>query len=207
MRSPRVWLVASFGIFCVWHAGDSFLHRELEQPPGVLAPDPPSQTQPPVNPSPVQLGKFTLTPLADYELTARILSRERYRFDAASGLSPVDFALGWGPMSDTSVVQKLDIEQGVRWFWWRSRELPLPVNELMIHAANVHLIPATDTVRSDLLRFRPGQVITLVGTLVSVSGTNGFTWESSLTRTDTGGGSCEVMRVEKAFPRSAPAQR
>lgn len=199
--------MASFGAFCVWHAGDSFLHRELDQPPGVLVPASPVQTPPPARPAPIQHGKYTLTPLADYEITARLLSRERYRFDDASGLSPIDFALGWGPMSDTAVIEKLDIEQGVRWFWWRTREVPLPVDDLMRHAANVHLIPATDTVRSDLLRFRPGEIITLVGKLVSVSGTDGFTWNSSLTRTDTGGGSCEVMWVEKAFPRRAPTRQ
>jgi hypothetical protein len=200
------WMMSAFGIFCVWHAADTFLHRELRQPPGVLAPEAPRQTHPPADPAPIHHGKYTLTPLADYEITARLLSRERYRFDRSSGLSPIDFALGWGPMSDTAVVGRLSIEQGVRWFWWHSRELPLAVDQLMHHAANVHLIPATDSVRADLLRFRPGQVVTLVGQLVSVSAADGFQWESSLTRTDTGHGSCEVMRVTRAFPRQPPVR-
>ena len=204
MARPRVWLMASFVVFCVWHAGDKFLHREMDQPPGVLAPEPPRQVQPPANPAPVTLGKYTLMPLADYEITARLLSRERYRFDRSSGVSPIDFALGWGPMSDSAVLDRMDIEQGARWFWWSSRTLPLPIEEISRHAANVHLIPANDSVESDLLRFRPGQVITLIGRLVRVSTAEGFTWESSLTRSDTGGGSCEVIHVEKAFPRSVP---
>ena len=205
MVRPRVWLMGAFGVFCVWHAGDAFLHRAMHQPPGVLAPDPPRQ-QPPSDPTPIRLGKYQLVPLADYEITARLLSRERYRFDRSSDVSPVDFALGWGPMSDSLVLDDLDIEQGVRWFWWSSRELPIPIETIGNHAANVHLIPASDSVESDLFRFRPGQIITLIGRLVSVSSADGFSWESSLSRSDTGGGSCEVMYVEKAFPRSAVAR-
>ena len=48
----------------------------------------------------VRLGKWRLTPRADYDITARILSRADYRFDALADLIPEDLALGWGPMSD-----------------------------------------------------------------------------------------------------------
>jgi hypothetical protein len=201
MGRLRWWAAAGFLGFCLWHAADSFLHRPVTQPPGVLAPDPPRQSQPARDPSPVRLGKFTLTPLADFEVTARLLSRERYRFDRSSALSPIDFALGWGPMSDSAVLDQIDIEQGVRWFWWRSRTMPVSPDEVARHATNVHLIPMNDSVRADLLRLRPGQVVTLVGQLVSVNGDDGFTWHSSLSRVDTGPGSCEVLYVEKAFPR------
>lgn len=203
MARARVWLMGAFGVFCVWHAGDAFLHQEMDQPPGVLAPDPPRQVQPSADSAPISHDKYQLVPLADYEITARLLSRERYRFDRSSGLSPIDFVLGWGPMSDSLVLDDLDIEQGVRWFWWSSRQLPIPQETIASHAANVHLIPATESVESDLLRFRPGQIVTLIGRLVRASSADGFSWESSLTRTDSGGGSCEVMYVEQAFVRAA----
>jgi len=50
----------------------------------------------------VQVGRWTLTVRADYRITARILGRERYHFDALSDLVPEDLALGWGSMSDQS---------------------------------------------------------------------------------------------------------
>jgi hypothetical protein len=144
-----------------------------------------------------------LEPWADYEVTARILSRERYRFDRSAALSPLDFALGWGRMSDSEVLKRLSITQGSRRFSWAAAELPLPLDELISHAANVHLIPANDGVRDDLFRMRKGQVVTLVGRLVRVTSPDGFLWTSSLTRTDSGEGACEVIWVEKAFPQIA----
>jgi hypothetical protein len=33
-------------------------------------------------------------------MRARVLSTERYWFDGASSVSPIDFAVGWGRMSD-----------------------------------------------------------------------------------------------------------
>mgnify|MGYP003694661217 CR=1 FL=1 len=45
----------------------------------------------------VRLGRWRLTPRADYDITARILSRADYRFDALADLIPEDLALGLGP--------------------------------------------------------------------------------------------------------------
>lgn len=203
MSKFRLGLIAVLLLFCVWRAGDAFLHRAVSQPPGVLAPEEPLQTAPATR-APIKQGKFTLFPLADYSITARILSRERYRFDRSAALSPLDFALGWGPMSDSTVLDRLDISQGSRWFWLHySGAPPLSMGELTRHAANVHLIPADDIVRADLLRLRAGQLVTLEGQLISASSPEGFSWESSLSRHDTGEGSCEVFYVRKAFPRLA----
>lgn len=52
---------------------------------------------------------YRLTVLAEYEVTARVLARKTYRFDRGADLSPLDFALGWGPMSDDRVLEHLDI--------------------------------------------------------------------------------------------------
>jgi hypothetical protein len=38
-----------------------------------------------------------------------VLSVERYRTGREAEISPVDFALGWGSMSDDAVTSKLDI--------------------------------------------------------------------------------------------------
>ncbi len=66
----------------------------------------------------------------------------------------------------------------------------------MLSASNMHLIPADGaTWRSAQGRER-GNVVRLRGQLVSVLGPNNFTWTSSLTRTDTGNGACELFYVE-----------
>jgi hypothetical protein len=45
---------------------------------------------------------------------------------------------------------------------------------------------------------RVGQIVTLDGYLVNATGPEGRTWNSSLTRDDTGNGACELIYVEKA---------
>jgi len=43
---------------------------------------------------------------------------------------------------------------------------------------------------------RPGQIVRLQGYLVDVRGPGGFAWNTSLTRSDTGDGACEIVWVE-----------
>jgi hypothetical protein len=43
-----------------------------------------------------------------------------------------------------------------------------------------------------------GQIVHLEGDLVRADGKDGWHWVSSLSRTDTGDGSCEVVWVEHA---------
>jgi len=77
----------------------------IAPPPGVLAPHAPFQAHL-IQESDVRLEKpgFQFTPVAYFELEARVLSKRLYRYDAAAAISPVDLALGWGRMSDTAVV-------------------------------------------------------------------------------------------------------
>lgn len=138
-----------------------------------------------------------ITPLADFEATAVVLSRERYRFDRAAEISPVDLALGWGPMSDARVVRQMTISQGGRWYHARwSGTPPIPVQTFIRHSANMHMIPATAAVKDALVRVRQGHVVSIRGRLVDVRGSDGWRWISSLSREDSGNGACEVIFVE-----------
>jgi hypothetical protein len=60
----------------------------------------------------------------------------------------------------------------------------------------MHLIPASATIESTLRSVERDQWVTLRGALVEVTGQDGWSWRSSLSRTDTGGGSCELVLVE-----------
>jgi hypothetical protein len=169
--------------------------RPVSQPPGILAPLDPFQTVPEPQAA-WTYREHRITPLARFELRARVLGTERYRFDRAAQLSPVDFALGWGPMSDSRVLQAFTIRQQDRWYFWSSGAMPIPADQVISHSANMHLIPATEAVRRQLLAVRTGEVVELRGALVQADGMDGWHWVSSLTRTDTGDGSCEVVWVE-----------
>lgn len=135
--------------------------------------------------------------LTQYAVSGRVLSSARYRLGRAAGLAPFDFALGWGRMTEAAVIDRLDIHQGGRWYFWRYRgEPPLPLREIETSSANVHLIPADAAVARALRRTQAGQMVALRGYLVELRAADGWQWRSSVSREDTGNGSCELMYVQ-----------
>src|SRR4051794_25275118 len=65
------------------------------------------------------VGTDRITALASYDMKVTVLSTERYWFDNGAHLSPVDFAVGWGPMSRLSLADQLSMRQGGRKFEYR----------------------------------------------------------------------------------------
>jgi hypothetical protein len=64
-------------------------------------------------------------------------------------------------------------------------------------SSNMHMIPADDGIMDGLIGLRPGEVIELAGYLVGIQEGGQWTWVSSLSRTDTGDGACEVVWVSR----------
>jgi hypothetical protein len=171
-----------------------YFHESPASWRGFPASGDPTQTSAVV--APFASGDYRVTPLASYRVTAVVLSRCRYRYDASAPISPIDLALGWGPMSIASVINDLRISQSGRWYEysWRN-EPPLDPSLIATHSANTHCLPANADVRRALLAVKRHDLVTLEGYLVEVNGPGGFRWRSSLTRDDTGGGSCEILWV------------
>ena len=148
---------------------------------------------------PFTLAGYQIQPVAEFSLRARVLGREDYRFGREADLSPMDLALGWNRMADPAVYEALNIRQGGRWYRYSwSDQAPIPAAEIIASSANMHLIPAHSGVRKVLDRAGKGHFIRMQGKLVQVSHPSGWQWNSSLTRTDTGHGSCELLYVESA---------
>jgi hypothetical protein len=167
---------------------------------GAIAPTEPLQSDLESAPTATTLGRWQLTPRARYDITARILSREDYHFDLLSDLIPEDLALGWGPMSDNRVLSAFRISQGGRFYSWmpRQQQLPIPRQVVIEHSANTHVIPTNRAMRRQLERLRVGQVVHLRGFLVDGVRDDGAYIHTSMTRSDSGPGACEVMLVEQA---------
>ncbi|WP_440222327.1 hypothetical protein ACQQ2N_14700 [Dokdonella sp. MW10] len=167
------------------------------RPPGILAPDAPRQVDL-ADAASFLHGDYTVQPLAEFRVHARVLSREDYRFDAGAPLSPMDLALGWGAMSDSALLEKLDFHQSVRYMylrWSEQKPLPLPWVEISRQFGNMHMVPATPSVATWLGRVRAGDVVHIEGLLIEASLPSGWRWRSSLTRDDTGNGACELVYV------------
>lgn len=159
---------------------------------------------PSVNASSWQDEDATYMPLADYDITARVLSVERYYVDSGARFAPYDFALGWGEMSDFSLAEKLHINQALRYYSYRWGKEGPPLAQAVItkSSSNHHLVPKNSHIKRELSRVKPGDVVRLTGKLVQISLPNGWRWKSSLTRHDTGAGSCELLWVESITRRT-----
>lgn len=169
---------------------------EYNPGPGIQAPRVPVQAAV-SGPAPrFEKEGFALTALARFEVEARVLRREDYRFDTEAALAPVDLALGWGRMSDSAVLAHFEITQGNRFYYWRTQEFPIPRREVETSSANMHMIPASPTVERQLKAVRAGQIVRFSGYLIEAQRPDGWYWRSSLTRDDTGAGACEVVWVE-----------
>lgn len=181
-------VVGCIAVASLWAGGP------VDRQPGVLASAEPLQTQ--TRAAAFRIGDYQITPQADYEIEARVLSVERYRVDGGASLSPIDFAVGWGPMSDSAVLDHFRVTQGARFFTIYPDEQAIDLRSALLGSANMHLIPATSTLRNQLYDVRPGHIVHMRGYLVRVDGPNGYVWNSSLTRADTGAGACELFYVE-----------
>ncbi len=173
--------------------------------PGVLAPNEPEQ-QPLDSPKGFVFKHYQITPLAEFHIVGKVLGRKTYDSGRETELSPVDLALGWGRMSDESVLQSISITQSNRWYRWRVEKFPIPRREIETHSANMHLVPADEDVAARIKKVRKGEIIELWGNLIRVRSTSdGWHWASSLTRKDTGSGACELIWVEDFEIKTSPS--
>ncbi len=172
--------------------------RSIAHAPGVLVAVEPRQTSLPGFSIP-DIAGWKLRAVADYELRGRVLGTKRYHSGASADLVPVDVAIGWGPMSDTRMLDALTFSMGNRFFFyeWENRP-PLSDEEILRNVSNNHVIAANDQVRNTIANLRPGHLIYFRGYLVDATKPGEGSWVTSRRRDDRGNGACEIFYVETA---------
>lgn len=184
-------LLVAYGAWQWWTT------RAVSPGPGVVAPKAPLQVD--LDGAPEFTRRdYLFRPLARFRIEARVLGVERYRLGREAELSPLDVALGWGPMSDDRVLSQLAISQGNRFYYYSWKDQPpIPLSSIIANSANMHLIPADGLVANRLDGVRVGQLVEISGELVSIRANDGWQWRSSLSRTDSGNGACEIVWVKE----------
>ena len=146
----------------------------------------------------------TLLPVAQFETRGRVLHLERFKpyqslVNWIPGLRPSthDIGLGYGPMTDSTHVDRFDYahegtSHGLRALFLRPRGpmTQLEWDALAPHVTNVHLIPADAAVLSAIRRIRHGDLVTLRGLLVNVRDAQGRVATTSLKAGDR---ECEIL--------------
>lgn len=140
--------------------------------------------------------------MASFEISARVLGKKYYDDGRMGEVAPLDLSLGWKFMSEPEIYKKLKTHNYERWFFWEG-ELTIPEKDAIYSFANIHIIPSNTEVWRQLAALKVGNLVTLKGYLVNYEERKSFSTihstfdiKTSMTRTDTGKGSCEVLYVE-----------
>ena len=132
----------AFGTVALFAAWEFVSSRPIHRDPGEIAAADPLQSDLEA-PQALTRGDFQVIGQARFSAEVRVLGRERYRLGDLADVSPLDIAVGWGPMSDSTVLADIDISQSGRFYFWHyDDEPPIPTEVIESHSANWHLVPA-----------------------------------------------------------------
>ena len=141
-------------------------------------------------------GELRLEQLARYSISAGVRGRKSYRGDLLAAVSPLDLILAWGDLNQPHMLEQVRYSQSGRWYHYRTRSGDVSVSHVGLHSANTHIIPADGDVLRALRQIRTNHYVELEGYLVNVILAD-TTLRTSLSRSDTGGGACEIFYVTR----------
>ncbi|QQG52436.1 MAG: hypothetical protein HY931_03910 [Candidatus Falkowbacteria bacterium] len=151
---------------------------------------------------------YHLTPVAKYQIQGLVVSQMDYRFFSiynSDSVFPVDLCLTWGDnLANKSYQEKqLSFSQDARFCFYKWRG-ETAINPDLI--SNNHLIASDSKILSIINKIKAGDQVLISGYLVDVKADkagqvsdydpSSFSLKSSLTRTDTGAGACEIIYVD-----------
>ena len=146
-------------------------------------------------------GRFTITPVAEYKISGVVVDKETYSSDWAGKISPMDLTIAWGKLAEREYGRYVSYSHGNRWYFYQYKPgSPVNPSYIISHSSNNHIIPASENIRRAIKTIKRKEKVILEGYLVNLKGIyNGQTiaWNTSLLRTDTGSGSCELFYVSK----------
>ena len=134
---------------------------EILHTPGILVKEEPIQIQ---NSKELPNKKgWKFTAFASYTISGRVLGRNRYYSGPSADIAPVDIALGWNKMSDTAVIEKLNISMGNRFYFYQWSGIPpIPQYEIQCSSANNHMIAANSEIESRIKSLKVGELCTFM---------------------------------------------
>ena len=152
----------------------------------------------------IQNGRVTITPVATYRIAGQVMSKRKYSHGWGAEIAPFDIALVWGMLTYPHVQKQLTIKHDstrMAYFRMKGDDPPVEIDYAASHGSNNHIIPANDVIREAVEnRVKIHDKIVAEGFLVNVAGRNtqqNISLTSSLSRTDTGRGACEIIYVTR----------
>jgi hypothetical protein len=146
---------------------------------------------------------YTLYPKATYSIEGLIVSQHRSdsAFDLAhsrSGdtLNSRDLCTIWGRTLTAGVYQDVDFWSGDWTCYFKIASQDIAASFKLDEVSNTHVLAKDQAVRAKIDELEIGDEYRMTGRLVDYEQAFGGRRNSSLVRTDTGNGACEIMYVE-----------
>lgn len=136
---------------------------------------------------------YTIRVTHQYYGEVKILGTREYNQKGAGSLSPIDLVFGWEEMARPNIYNRVNISQRGRWYYWNISKKFIPLNKISHNSSNNHIIPYDKHVYDTIMNLDYGDTIKFSAYLVRIKGKDGSYWNSSISRTDTGNGACEVI--------------
>ena len=128
---------------------------------------------------------FMITPIAEYKITAIVLSKKNYWYDGDYGIiAPYDLSLAWGALSFKQSYSQIKVSQGYRTTSWRIKS---------------DCLLDDDYIKKQISHLRKYDRVYMEGYLVryDLFEKNRQSYaESSLSREDLGDHACELFLVK-----------
>lgn len=151
-----------------------------------------------INDRSIQGHIIKIKPVATYEITARVVSKNYYNKNWDGELMPVDLAVSWGDLAKDKKHKYMTYYHSNRYYNWKYQgELHLSREYVISHSANIHFVASNKTIENALVTAKEDEIIYVQGYLIDIYGPNGDTRRSSTNRSDIGNGACENIYVEK----------
>jgi hypothetical protein len=149
----------------------------------------------------IKNGIFTITPVAEYKISGMVVGKENYSSNWEGEISPVDLTIVWGKLAEPEYDSYINYNQRNRWYFYQYKSgSPFDNSFVISHSGNNHIIAANENIHRAIKTIKEKERVVLEGVLVNIKGTykgQPVTWNTSLSRKDTGNGSCELFYVSK----------
>lgn len=152
----------------------------------------------------IKHGSVIITPVATYRIAGQVMSKRKYTNGWGAEIAPFDLALVWGMLTYPHVQKQLAIKHDstrMAYFRMKGADPPVEIEYAASHGSNNHIIPATANIHEAVdRRIKIHDRIVLHGFLVNAEGQSGgqpISMQTSLSRTDTGRGACEIIYVTR----------
>lgn len=202
-RKSLFWLILTILFFCLLTGCDRPKMTGVEPDEIDTSQDPiqtPYKSDEPIIKE-IKNGQITIMPVAEYKISGVVVGKGTYSSDWDGEISPVDLAIAWGKLAEPEYGRYVTYSKGYRWYFYQYKPgSPFDNSYIVSHSSNNHIMPASENVRRAVKAVGKKDKVVLEGFLVNLKGTykgQPVSWNTSLSRTDTGNGSCELFYVSK----------